>query len=116
MNKLMRRLRRDRKGFTLAELLIVVAIIAVLVAIAIPTFSGALDKANKATDDANIRAAYAEHQVHEMDSSLSEDASITTIGGKLTITFADTSTYVLKYYTAVDVSGTGPWRGTSPST
>ena len=50
----------NKKGFTLMEMLIVVAIIAVLVAIAIPPFSGAMAKANQATDAANIRAAYAE--------------------------------------------------------
>ncbi|MBQ3120182.1 MAG: prepilin-type N-terminal cleavage/methylation domain-containing protein [Peptococcaceae bacterium] len=51
---------KDKKGFTLAELLIVVAIIAVLVAIAIPVFTGQLEKAREAADIANIRAAYAE--------------------------------------------------------
>ena len=50
----------NTKGFTLAELLIVVAIIAVLVAIAIPVFSSQLEKSREATDAANIRAAYAE--------------------------------------------------------
>lgn len=49
----------NRKGFTLAELLIVVAIIAVLVAIAIPIFSAQLEKSREATDLANIRSAYA---------------------------------------------------------
>lgn len=53
----------NKKGFTLMEMLIVVAIIAVLVAIAIPTFSGALTKSKEAADVANIRAAYAEYQV-----------------------------------------------------
>ena len=52
-------MRKD-KGFTLAELLIVVAIIAVLVAIAIPIFSSYLEKAREAVDGANIRAKYAE--------------------------------------------------------
>ena len=50
---------RDKKGFTLMEMLIVVAIIAVLIAIAIPTFSSQLNKANIATDQANVRSAYA---------------------------------------------------------
>ncbi len=53
-------INRDRKGFTLMELLIVVAIIVALVAIAIPVFQGKLEKAREATDLANVRAAYAE--------------------------------------------------------
>ncbi|MEG0071986.1 MAG: prepilin-type N-terminal cleavage/methylation domain-containing protein, partial [Raoultibacter sp.] len=44
---------RSQKGFTLAELLIVVAIILVLVAIAIPVFTGATQKAEEATCAAN---------------------------------------------------------------
>ena len=49
----------SRKGFTLAELLIVVAIIAVLVAVAIPVFGSQLEKNREAADLANVRAAYA---------------------------------------------------------
>ena len=52
-------LKKNEKGFTLMEMLIVVAIIAVLVAIAIPTFNSSLNKAKAATDAANIRAGYA---------------------------------------------------------
>lgn len=51
---------KERKGFTLAELLIVVAIIAVLVAVAIPVFATQLERSREATDMANIRSAYAE--------------------------------------------------------
>lgn len=50
---------RNKKGFTLMEMLIVVAIIAILVAIAIPTFSSSLTKAKQATDKANVRNAIA---------------------------------------------------------
>ena len=53
------KIKKNEKGFTLMEMLIVVAIIAVLVAIAIPTFTSSLNKAKVATDQANIRAGYA---------------------------------------------------------
>ena len=53
-------MKNNKKGFTLAELLIVVAIIAVLVAIAIPVFSIQLEKAREGVDASNIRSAYAE--------------------------------------------------------
>ena len=52
--------KNNKKGFTLAELLIVVAIIAVLVAVAIPVFTAQLEKSREATDLANVRSAYAE--------------------------------------------------------
>lgn len=52
--------RGKNKGFTLAELLIVVAIIAVLVAVAIPVFTSQLERSRRAATAANIRAAYAE--------------------------------------------------------
>ena len=51
---------QSERGFTLAELLIVVAIIAVLTAIAIPVFTAQLERSREATDLSNIRAAYAE--------------------------------------------------------
>lgn len=50
---------QQNKGFTLAELLIVVAIIAVLVAISIPIFTNQLKKARVAVNQANARAGEA---------------------------------------------------------
>lgn len=46
---------RKKKGFTLAELLIVVAIIAVLVAISLPIFTSQLEKSRRAVDLSNAR-------------------------------------------------------------
>ena len=69
--------KMNKKGFTLAELLIVVAIIAVLVAISIPIFSAQLEKAKEATDMANIRSAYAEVVAAYLGDSKSHEISVT---------------------------------------
>lgn len=55
----MKGIRKFKKGFTLMEMLIVVAIIAVLIAIAIPTMAASLHKARVAADLANARAYFA---------------------------------------------------------
>lgn len=55
----LRRMKEGKKGFTLAELLVVVAIIAILVAVSIPIFTGKLEEARRNTDLANERAAKA---------------------------------------------------------
>lgn len=46
---------RRNKGFKLAELLIIVAIIAILVGISIPIFTSQLEKSRRAVDKANAR-------------------------------------------------------------
>ncbi len=62
----------NKKGFTLAELLIVVAIIGILVAISIPIFTSQLRKARLATNQANARAAYAAATAALLDSTETE--------------------------------------------
>lgn len=59
--------KRNVKGFTLAELLVVVAIIAILIAIAIPVFTSQAEKARQSADAANIRSAYAEAVVNALE-------------------------------------------------
>ena len=82
MNKI-----KNTKGFTLMEMLIVVAIIAVLVAIAIPTFTKSLNDARVATDKANIRAGYASVMADILTNKFKAETNDTT---------AATATYFLK--------------------
>ena len=48
---------KNRKGFTITELVIVIAVIAILAAVLIPTFAGIIDKANNSTITQETRAA-----------------------------------------------------------
>lgn len=64
----------NKKGFTLAELLVVVAIIGVLVAVSIPIFTSQLAKARYATNQANLRAAKAAMVTEMLADGHSSDA------------------------------------------
>lgn len=62
--------KRSNKGFTLIEMLVVIAIIAVLVSIIVPIVSNASDKAAAAADAANLRAAMTEILAQVMDGNI----------------------------------------------
>ena len=97
--------KENKKGFTLAELLIVVAIIAVLVAISIPIFTSQLEKARDATDEANIRSAIA-----EISAAVLTDEKKTN--GKVTYTEAS-KTYSMEVKTTGTTAG---WAGVTDTT
>lgn len=107
------KIKKNEKGFTLMEMLIVVAIIAVLVAIAIPTFTSSLNKAKTATDAANIRAGYASAMLKVLESDMDAakadvaDGTVFYLQKDGTVATTDTNAYVCKGASATDVDVAG---------
>lgn len=60
----------NKKGFTLAELLVVVAILAILIAIAVPIFGGALNNARDTARNANVRTIKSAAMVKILDENI----------------------------------------------
>lgn len=64
--------KMNKKGFTLIEMLVVIAIIAILVSIIVPVVGNSTKKAAAATNAANLRAAAASISVEYMEGKLTE--------------------------------------------
>lgn len=77
------RLDREDEGFTLIELMVVVLIIAILLAIAIPTFLGARNTANARSTQENLRNALTAEQTN-YTAQQSFASNLSTLEGALT--------------------------------
>lgn len=73
---------KKKNGFTLLEILIVVAVIAVLVVVAITVVSSSLEKSREASDIANIRSAYSKVLMNTMLTDVEDDSITVNLGQK----------------------------------
>ena len=83
---------RNKKGFTLVEMLIVVAIIAILIAVSIPVVGNALEKARIATDAANERAFKAQLTIANLTKTMEDTAGTAFTPGTICVYNADKGT------------------------
>ena len=78
-------MKRNRKGFTIVELVIVIAVIAILAAVLIPTFSSLIQKANLSADEQAVRsmntALMADEAINGKPSNLGEARAVLAAAG-----------------------------------
>lgn len=112
--------KNNKKGFTIVELVIVIAVIAILAAVLIPTFSGVVEKANKSAVQQNAANKYKELYVAdiedgEVDAKVKEDNSVVFVqsgNNKTTWSYTVTNGEVAFTYTEGEYTVTykdGAW-------
>lgn len=106
-------IKNNRSGFTLVEIMIVVAIIALLAAVGIPSLLGARRSANEAAANANVKTLCSELEVYaagavgngsyyaDEDAFIAGSASATNFCGATRGGYAYTCTIATDAYTIV---------------
>ncbi len=108
--------RMNKKGFTIVELVIVIAVIAILAAVLIPTFSGIIEKAQESAAIQEAAALYKEAYALDLaDGTLDGQegsTAITTVAGE-TVTYTVISNAFEKFEFTADNGYTATYDGSA---
>lgn len=85
---LIKRLKKNKKGFTLVELIVVLVILAILAAIAIPTFNGYITKAKDKAGAAESRTVLMAAETVVAEANEKDTATTTGTTGENVVTAA----------------------------
>ena len=75
--------KKSKKGFTLIELVVVIAILGILAAILIPVIGGFISRANRAADLANARNLFNSAAIYIATENLTAAPSATTLAAAI---------------------------------
>ena len=119
MNNLWHRMRTEERGFTLIELLVVIIILAILLAIAIPSYLSFRTRANNSAAQANVRAAVPGMEAYNADHATGyTGVTLTKLQGSydagiknIKISVANATLYCIRN----TIPGTATYHKTGPS-